>query len=235
MTKFIAHRGLSGLAPENTIEAFVLAGKHGYYGTECDIHVSKDHNFIVFHDFSLKRMTGRNYTIRDLTTTEIKKLNILNGNNINEYENVKIPTLDEYLDVCIYYNMVPVIEIKSIINMEDLDNLLQKLKQKAIEKKAHIISFHLEYLIYLRNIAPYLQIFYLVDDIKAEDINLCNTYFMNIDVNCQKLTQDRIIHCHNNNILVNTYTVDDINLARMFSKVKIDFITTNFLKKDNHF
>lgn len=228
-TQLIAHRGYSGFAPENTMEAFILAGKQGFYGVECDIHVSKDHNFIVMHDLSLERMTNCNSLVRDLTTKEIKELTIISGNNINNYKNVRVPLLEEYLDVCIGYGMVPVIEIKSVITMEDLDNLMGKLREKGIEEKAHIISFHLEYLIYLRNRYPKLQIFYLVDDIKEEDIKLCKTYFMNIDANCRKLTQDKIINCHSNDILVNTYTVDDIKLAKYFSDVNIDFITTNIL------
>lgn len=228
-TKLIAHRGLSGLAPENSLEAFTLAGEYGYYGVECDIHVSKDNHWIVFHDLSLQRMAGLNYLIKDLTLEEIRKINLISGNGIEKYEKVRIPVLEEYLDICIKYNMVPVIEIKSIISMENLDHLLAILESKGLKYKAHIISFHFEYLIYLRNIDPQLIIFYLVDDIKEKDIKLCKTYFMNINANCFKLTQERIIECHRHNLLVNTYTVDDYRLAYLFNVVNIDFITTNIL------
>ena len=50
--KMIAHRGLSGLEKENTIAAFIAAGNRTYYGTECDIHLTKDNVFVVCHDES---------------------------------------------------------------------------------------------------------------------------------------------------------------------------------------
>jgi len=42
-TKWIAHRGLSSEAPENTLESFRLAALNGYYGIECDVQSTKDH------------------------------------------------------------------------------------------------------------------------------------------------------------------------------------------------
>lgn len=232
-TKYIAHRGLSGLAPENSKEAFTLAGIHRYYGTECDIHVTKDGEFVVFHDFSLERMTGFKGLIKELTASEIKQLYLISGNNIKNYHNVEIPFLDKYLDICLKYNMVPVIEIKSIRTLNDLDRLLEILNARSLLYRAHIISFYLEYLIYLRNKVPNLIIYYLVDEINNAALSLCKTYFMGINANCMKLTQAQIINCHNLNILVNTYTVDNLELARSFIEANIDFITTNILK-DNH-
>ena len=41
-TKIVAHRGLSGIEPENTNLAFVAAGNRSYFGIETDIHVTKD-------------------------------------------------------------------------------------------------------------------------------------------------------------------------------------------------
>ena len=49
-TKFIAHRGLSGLELENTISAFVAAGNRSYQGIETDVHVTSDGKFVVYHD-----------------------------------------------------------------------------------------------------------------------------------------------------------------------------------------
>ena len=56
--RMIAHRGLSSLAPENTLPAYELAGKYGYYGAECDIHETKDGEFVLLHDDTLERMTN---------------------------------------------------------------------------------------------------------------------------------------------------------------------------------
>ena len=42
MQVIFGHRGASGYAPENTLEAFELAAKQGAAGVELDVHRSKD-------------------------------------------------------------------------------------------------------------------------------------------------------------------------------------------------
>lgn len=228
-TKFIAHRGLSGIAPENTKEAFTLAGEVGYYGVECDIHVTRDHQFVVFHDFTLERMTNGSGFIHDLTVDEIKKLTITNGNGIHLYQDVKIPLLTEYLDICLTYQMVPIIEIKEVNDIRDIDCLIDLLREKQLFDKAIIISFHLDYLIYLRTKNSQLSIQYLVKEITKEVIDSCSHYRMNVDGNVRKITKKVIKLCHENNILVNCYTLDAPHLAQKLSENDIDFITTNIL------
>ena len=51
----IAHRGGSGLRPENTLAAFAHALDVGVDGFELDVHVAKDGTVVVFHDDALKR------------------------------------------------------------------------------------------------------------------------------------------------------------------------------------
>lgn len=58
----IAHRGASGLRPENTLAAFLLARDLGADGIELDVRMSRDGVPMVHHDPTLDRttaMTGR--------------------------------------------------------------------------------------------------------------------------------------------------------------------------------
>ena len=42
MSQYIfAHRGASGYAPENTLEAFQLAAEMGAHGVELDVHICR--------------------------------------------------------------------------------------------------------------------------------------------------------------------------------------------------
>ncbi|MBO4938163.1 MAG: glycerophosphodiester phosphodiesterase [Oscillospiraceae bacterium] len=67
-----AHRGLHDeFLPENSMTAFRAALEHGY-GIELDIHLLKDGNLAVMHDSSLKRTTGCDGCIEDLTTQQLK-------------------------------------------------------------------------------------------------------------------------------------------------------------------
>lgn len=136
-TKFIAHRGFSSQAPENTIKAFELAGDAGFWGAECDVQVTKDGKFVIFHDGNLNRMCGDGRSIENMTFGELQALNIKTGNNYDKYrydeKATKIPTLDQYLDVCLQKNMVPVIEIKMAYNVLEEENMQAQSIEENVE------------------------------------------------------------------------------------------------------
>ena len=71
-----AHRGLhGGSVPENSLEAFELACKNGY-GIELDVQLSRDGEVMVFHDYTLIRMTGVDKKLCELDAEELKKLTL---------------------------------------------------------------------------------------------------------------------------------------------------------------
>ena len=89
--KMIAHRGASALEPENTIPSFNKAASIGAWGVETDIYVLRDGNIVVFHDADVERMTNGIGEIKNMNLLEVKSLNIDSGNNIHNYNNLKIP------------------------------------------------------------------------------------------------------------------------------------------------
>jgi len=67
-----AHRGLRGEGcPENSMAAF-RAALEGGYGIELDVHLLADGNLAVIHDSALKRTTGKEGRVEDLTTSDLK-------------------------------------------------------------------------------------------------------------------------------------------------------------------
>jgi glycerophosphoryl diester phosphodiesterase len=52
-----AHRGLSSLAPENTMAAFALAREQGIPGIELDVHLTSDGKLAVIHDHTTARVS----------------------------------------------------------------------------------------------------------------------------------------------------------------------------------
>lgn len=100
-----AHRGLHGNGvPENSLKAFRRAVAEGY-GAELDVHLLADGNLAVIHDSALKRTTGSDGDIEDLTTPELQKY-FLEGT----FE--CIPELSQVLEI--YEGVAPIIvELKS--------------------------------------------------------------------------------------------------------------------------
>ena len=84
---YVAHRGLfdNVTIPENSIAAFENASKNGF-GIEMDVQASKDGVLMVFHDDSLKRMTGVDGNLCDYTYQELRQFRLLDTDCV-------IPTL----------------------------------------------------------------------------------------------------------------------------------------------
>lgn len=99
-----AHRGLhSEGIPENSMAAFRAALDHGY-GIEFDLHLLKDGNLAVIHDSLLKRTTGAEGHIEDLTTEDLKNYPL-------EGTDETIPTFRQLLDL--YAGKAPlIVELK---------------------------------------------------------------------------------------------------------------------------
>lgn len=93
----VAHRGGAALAPENTLGAFENALKLGVDMVECDVHLSKDGELIVMHDFTVTRTTNGTGEIRDLTLAELKQLNAAAKFIGGGFPAQAVPTLGEVL------------------------------------------------------------------------------------------------------------------------------------------
>lgn len=90
--KPFAHRGLHDEEkPENSLAAFKAAKEKGF-GAEFDVHLLKDGTLAVFHDSDLKRMTGKEGIVEDLTADRLQEFH-LSGTEET------IPTFDDVLSV----------------------------------------------------------------------------------------------------------------------------------------
>ena len=92
----MAHRGFSAEAPENTMPAFQKCIDEDFSAAELDVQMLKDGTIIVMHDDNLKRTTGLDKDVWEVTYDEIKNLD--NGSFFSsDFEGTTIPTLDEVI------------------------------------------------------------------------------------------------------------------------------------------
>ena len=123
-----AHRGLfdNKKIVENTISAFRRALKEKL-NIELDIRVTLDNKIIVFHDENIKRLTGIDSFVKDMTYDELSKTNLLNTND-------KIPLLDDVLNL-INGEVALLIEIKDTLSngtLKELNKLLLDYNGKIL-------------------------------------------------------------------------------------------------------
>ena len=74
LVSVIAHRGGAKLRPENTFEAFDHACALGVDAIECDVHLSRDDEVVVIHDFTVERTTDGVGPVEAMTAGELARL-----------------------------------------------------------------------------------------------------------------------------------------------------------------
>ena len=129
MTNLIIHRGIINKQyKENLLKSFKHSFKKGY-GIETDIHATKDHEFICFHDFTLNRIFKKKESVKNMEYSKIIKISTQNKK--------PIPLLKDLLKAS--KNKYPLfIEIKPTFSRK----LLQKLlKETSKFSKCVFISF----------------------------------------------------------------------------------------------
>lgn len=120
--KPIAHRGLHNKeTPENSLSSFKNAISMGY-AIECDIHLTKDNNVVVFHDRNLERLTGKRGFIDSFNLDELKELKLKDTNE-------KIPTLQELLKE-VNGKQPILIEFKTITKGYKLEKIAYEILRK---------------------------------------------------------------------------------------------------------
>ena len=85
----IGHRGAKGYVAENTIASIQNALDFGVDGIEIDVHLCATGELVVFHDFTLDRMTNGTGEVSKLSLSELKQLKVA--------DEFQIPTLEEVL------------------------------------------------------------------------------------------------------------------------------------------
>ncbi len=103
---YVAHRGLFDISagiPENSLPAFRRAAEKSF-AIETDVQMTKDGVLVVFHDDTLRRMTGVEGRLIDKTFAELRELRLADTEQV-------IPTFEEFLDAANGVNLV--VEIKT--------------------------------------------------------------------------------------------------------------------------
>ncbi len=160
-----AHRGASAYAPENTMEAYILAHQYGADGIELDVHLSKDGELVVIHDEKINRTSeGKGY-VRNYTLKQLKKFNY-NKTRPTHFR-ADIPSLAEVLE---YLQDKPEmslnIELKTnVFSYEGIEQKTIDLVHRfGMEKRVIYSSFNHYSIRRVQQIDPQAQVGLLYED-----------------------------------------------------------------------
>lgn len=216
----MAHRGYISKGPENTIDAIQGAiDAHADYA-EIDILETKDGELAVIHDTNLKRLTGRDAEVYDLTMAELRKLEVKQGNFTSQ-----ISSLAEVMNAArgkIKLN----IEVKTHGKERNLVNtFIKTIRENDFQTHCVVQSLDYEIVQKIKAAEPALQVGFImfagVPDIGQihADFVVMEEYMVNeLIVASAKL----------NNKPIYVWTVNDRDNMERFIGMGVDGIITDF-------
>ena len=230
----IAHRGFSGMYPENTMLAFRKAMKAGCNGIETDVQMSKDGVLVICHDELLDRTSNGTGLLKDYTYDEL--LNFDFGIKFSsKFEGEKIPTLDELLQFAKENHIFLNLELKNgLFSYDGMEKKIIDLIYKYDFKDSVILSsFNHFSMIKCKKIDGSIKTGLLYEGTFVDIEKYCKNigadalhpqYFSLLDAELTKKIQAE-------DIMINTYTVNhEIHMEALLD-LKVDAIITNYPDK----
>lgn len=227
-TRVIAHRGYWNIESENSaqnsIRSLELADRLGVYGSEFDVHLTKDNVPVVYHDDELY---GTDIAIQRTDYNDIKNFKLPNGE--------LIPRLDQYLDKGKELNIMLILELKEHENAERdreaASIVVGMVKEKNMEKRVEYITFSLEGGKELVRLAPGSSVSYLNGDLSPKELKDMGFSGLDYDSLVMDDHPEYFTEAKNLGLIVNVWTVNSIGTAMEIAKLGADFITTDIPDK----
>lgn len=213
--RVIAHRGASGLAPENTRAAFLKAMELGADMFELDVLLSRDGELVVIHDDTLERTTNGEGRVKDFSLAELRELDA--GSWFDPvFAGEVIPTLAEVLEMARGRILVNV-EIKTEAVYDEprggiAEKVVRLINDLGMREEVIVSSFDPRALDHVRQLDPRVSTASLYEkDLHAgqgplEIMEAVSSVAFNVGKS--HLTRDMVEECHKNRRPVAVYTVN---------------------------
>lgn len=230
-TKVWAHRGASGYAPENTLDAFRKAVEMGADGIELDVQMTKDGELVVIHDETIDRVSNGKGWVKDYTYEELKKFNF-NKTHL-EYTKEEIPTLEQVYLLIKPTNLTINVEIKTgIVFYPGIEERVLELTERLGMKERVIYSSFNHYTIRkIKELDPQAKtgmlyedgiidaVDYACDVVKADALHPAgyNVFYPGLLERCRE--RKRLLH---------VWTINEEKHMRMLCEAGVDALITNY-------
>lgn len=231
---WIAHRGASYDAPENTLAAVQLAWQQRADAVEIDVRLTKDGKLVAIHDSNTRRTTGRKRKVENSTLAELRALDAGKWKGA-KWTNERIPTLEEILATmpsgkCLF------IEIKTQADVAD--TLARALADShCAPGQIVLIGFSLRMMASLKKTFPQLTVLWVSSlkrrirrfpDPKKWIIKTRRAGLDGLNLKANRaITPALVKKVHAAGLRLCVWTVDSPSLALKLKHAGIDGITTN--------
>jgi glycerophosphoryl diester phosphodiesterase len=220
----IAHRGASGLFPENTLEAFSAAIDQGADVCELDVQLTRDAAAVVIHDETVDRTAAGSGAVAAMSLDEIRCLDA--GSKFGAaFAGARIPTLDEVMTLAAGRCALNV-ELKSAGVEVEVCRLVRRHGQFATTT---VSSFDWEALAAARRLEPALGVGVLASRKPAAMLEAAERLgAVSVNPRFNLVTPGLIEKAHRAGLKLLVWTVDDRALMERMIAMGVDGIMTNY-------
>lgn len=225
---FIAHRGASYLAPENTVASANLAWELGTDAVEIDVYLTKDNRVMVMHDKDTKRTSGgkKNLVIKDTPSLVLRDLEVGSWKD-EKYKGEKIPFISEIIET-VPAGKKLVVEIKS--GSEIIPHLKREIEKSGKLDQMIFICFGWETILEAKKEFPDNACYWLSSSkkglrMKMEEAAKAGLEGVNLNF---KIIDDEVMQwAKEQGLEVLTWTVNDPEVAKRMTDLGVKAITTD--------
>lgn len=220
--RMIAHRGATGCAPENTLMAYAYAVDMGYWGIETAIQLTSDNRWVCYQYDTIDAYSNGSGTIASKTLAQLKTLDF-GGWYGTIYTNERIPTIEEYFELCRLGEVVPYVEIEKSVTDVQIQKVVDIAKDYDMEDSVVILSPIYSNLQKVRYYSDYLALGYTkktnfvqkdVDDTLLLGNAFINAAKQTVNATNMQLAKKARLH-------VEAWTIDSNNDLRRLIKLGI--------------
>ena len=222
MIQSFGHRGAKGYVSENTLASFQKALDLNADGIELDVHVCASGELVVFHDYTLDRLTNGSGEIHNFSLEELKKMKV---DDVFE-----IPTLEEVLNLVNRKCKVN-IELKGHDTAKPAVQTIEKYIQKYNWKMENFIvsSFQRDELLKVSQLNSKVPLAVLTQASVEQAMEWAEEFSTNIiHPHFSLLTEDNCKLATEKGFKINTWTVNDVNDIERLKKYNINGIISDF-------
>ena len=227
--KVFAHRGFSGLYPENTMLAFRKAIEAGADGIELDIHCSSDGRLVIIHDENLVRTTGRNVLVSDLTLKELTSIRA-SGTKDDAFD-ATIPSFEEFCDFASRHDFITNVEIKTNSTWyQDIEKkAVEMIRAFGLDDRIIFSSFNWLSVMRAKQLAPHIGCGLLYDSPHhkvAAEAKEAGLQYLHPDF--ALLDDNAVAECNENGIGLNVWTVNTEEQVRKLKAWNANAVISNY-------
>ena len=222
-TEVMAHRGASGMAPENTMAAIQGAIDAGADWVEIDVQETADGAIVVIHDSDLKKIAGKAMKVADSTLAAMQRVDI--GSWFGpEFSDQRIPTLKQVLERCKERIGVN-IELKYYGKERRLEESVARIVEAAgMQDQVLVMSLSYNGVRKMRELRPDWKVG-LLSTVALGDVIGLDIDFLALNAKSASRAKVRNIQDRDKQIMV--WTVNDaVGMSVMFSR-GVDAIITD--------